>query len=69
MSNRSHNGLLALRLSVETLTQQFEELQRLRYRLRMAETKAICVSRYQASPLRRRRAHSGSPIRYGRRVR
>jgi hypothetical protein len=69
MSDRSHNRLLALRLSFETLVRQFEELQQLRYRLQRAETRAICVSRYQGLRSRTERAYSGVPRRYGRRVR
>jgi hypothetical protein len=58
MRNRTqtYNRSLALCLCVETLTQQFEEVQQLRNRVRKAEAKAICVSRYQLSCRRGNRA-------------
>jgi hypothetical protein len=71
MRNRTqtYNRSLALRHCVETLTQQFEELQQLRDRVRRAEVKAICASRYQLSCPRGKSAHCGSLRRHGRRVR
>ena len=53
MRNRTHDRLLALCLRVETLTQQFEELQQLRDRVRRAEAKTICVARYRQRTHRR----------------
>src|ERR1700730_18907444 len=67
--SKSHNRLRALRVSVEALTQQFEELQQLRHRLRRVEAKAICTSRYQRSCWRGKRARCGSPRRHGPRLR
>ena len=63
--NRSH----ALRLRVETLTQQFEELKQLRERIRRVEAKAIYASCYQRSRWRKQTARSSSLGRHGWRVR
>ena len=60
---------LALRLSVETLTQQFEELKQLRDRIRRVEAKAIYASRYRRSRWRKQTAHWRSLRRSARRVR
>ena len=62
---QTYDRSLALLLSVEKLTQQFEELERLRNRVRRAEAKAICGSRSQ----RRRKSPSGTLRRNKRRVR
>jgi len=57
---QSYDRSLALRLRIETLTEQFEELKRLRERLRKVEAKAIYASRYQRSR-RRIQTTRGSP--------
>jgi len=60
---------LALRLRVETLIQQFEELKKLRERIRRVEAKVICVSRYQRSRRCKQTTGRSSLKRYGQRVR
>ena len=67
MSNRipacDHSQALYLR--VKTLTQQFEELQQLRDRVRRAEGKAVRAWRYQG---RKQEKGYGSPLRGGGRM-
>jgi hypothetical protein len=65
----SYDRSLALRVPVETLTQQFEELKQLRERIRRVKAKAIYASRYRLSRWRKQTARSSSLGRYGRRVR
>jgi hypothetical protein len=54
-----------LQLSVKTLTQQFEELQQLRERVRRAEARAVRAQRYQA---RRQEKSYDYSLRSGERV-
>jgi hypothetical protein len=65
MSNRiqAYDRSLALYIRVETLTQQLEELQRLRDRVQSAEAKAVCAWRYER---RRRRTDRSFLLRHGR---
>ena len=55
---QSYDRSLALRLRVETLTQQFDELKRLRERIQRVE--AIYASRYQRSRWRKQMARCRS---------
>jgi len=65
----SYDRSLALRLRVETLTQQFEELKHLRERIRRAEARAIYASRYRHSCWRKQTTRGGSLGLHGRKVR
>ena len=65
MSTHSSDRSLALRLRIETLTQQFEELKRLRARIQRLEAKA---SRYRRSRRRKQTANCSSLRRGGRRM-
>jgi hypothetical protein len=64
-----YNRSSALRLSVEVLTQQFEELKQLREKIRRVEAKAKHVSPSECSRWRRQRSRSGPLRRDGRCVR